>query len=153
MTYLNCYVRDQDEDHPWMGFLPPNRWIRRATDLYGSLRPASHSSRRRGLAPAGLLLLLQVLLELVEGVAVDHAPLLDPGPPRLRDAVPHEAESPLVVGVRVDGDADARSYRLADVGNSEVEAVHVRVELQGRVSGGGLPYEARDFHLIRLPAV
>ena len=31
--YLECYVWDPDEDHPWMGSLRPTRWISRATGL------------------------------------------------------------------------------------------------------------------------
>src|SRR5215211_8779645 len=95
--------------------------------------------RRRDPPQEKLLPVLQVLLELAEGEAIDHTPLLHPGPPRLRDAVLHEAEGPLVVGVRVDGDADTCSQGLADVGNREVEAVDIGVELEGRVRGCGLP--------------
>src|SRR5215210_3182311 len=105
------------------------------------------------LAPARLLPVLQVLLELVEGEAVDHTPLLDPGTSRLRYAVLHKGKGPLIVGICVDGDADACSQSLADVGNREVEAVHVGVELEGRVRGCGLPDQTRHVHLIRFPAV
>src|SRR5215217_6111025 len=144
-----------------MGCLRPTGWISRRIGLEGARRahglrargglsgarsrPMNCSVRqgkRRGLAPARLLHVIQVLLELAEGEAVDHAPVLDPGPSRLRNAVLHEAESPLIVGICVDGDADACSYSLADVGSREVETVHVGVELQGRVRGCGLLYNA-----------
>src|SRR5919107_4184630 len=106
-----------------MGCLRPTGWISRRIGLEGARRAhglrargglsgagsrsmncSDGQGKRRGLAPARLLHVIQVLLELVEGAAVDHTPLLDPGPSRLRDAVLHEAESPLIVGISVDRD-------------------------------------------------
>ena len=64
-----------------------------------AMRARVRQGRRKGPPQEVLLPFLQVLLELAEWEAVDHTPLLDPGPPRLRDAVLHEAQSPLVVGL------------------------------------------------------
>src|ERR671932_203362 len=102
-------------------------------------RLASGKQKTRKALPDSVLLpVLEVLLELPEGEAVDHATLLDPGPPRLRDAVLHEAKGPLVVGVCVDGYIHACSHGLADVRNREVETVNVGVEFEGRVRSGCL---------------
>src|SRR5215211_3420141 len=155
-----------------MGFLRPTRWTSGATDktlipyhreastpasLNASHRSSTvslrESARRKDPPQERLLPVPQISLELAEGEAVDHAPLLDPGPPSLREAVLHKAEGPLVVGIRVDGDPDACSHGLAHVGNREVEAVDVGVELEGRVRGGGLPDQTRHVHRIRFPAV
>src|SRR4028119_1966631 len=58
-----------------------------------------------------------------------------PGTPRLGDAVLYEGEGALVVGVGVYGDPDACLHRLADVGDGEVEAVGVGVQLEDGVGG------------------
>src|SRR5215203_2831491 len=107
----------------------------------------------KGSSTGRLLAFLQVLLELAEGEAVDHASFLDPCPPRLRDTVFHVTEGPLVVGVGVDGDVDTGPNGLPDIGDGEVEAVDVGVELERRVRGGGLPDQTRHVDLIWFPAV
>src|ERR687889_1074574 len=107
----------------------------------------------KGSSTGRLLAFLQVLLELAEGEAVDHASSLDPRPPRLRDAVFHVTEGPLVVGVGVDGDVDAGPDGLPDVGNGQVEAIDVGVELERRVRRGCLPDQTRHVDLVWFPAV
>src|SRR5215207_10902633 len=100
-----------------------------------SVRPAK--GWLKDLLPA-----LQVLLELFPGHTVDDAFFLHPGSTCLRDAALGEAQGSLVVGVGVYRDLYTRVHGLPDVGDGEVEAVHVGVELQRRVRRLCLPDKA-----------
>src|SRR5215207_6091141 len=127
--------------------------MERGRRLRGPRRHHIHKPSRPVSQGEALLVALEVMLELRPGPTVDHALLLYPRPPRLRDAILHEAEGSLVVGVCVYGDTDSGAHSFADVWDSEVETVHVGVELQRRVRGCGFTDQTRNVHLVGFPAV